>query len=731
MAPVEPIGIRTRTDGGGMRARTPAAGRRGRAARALAVLAVATAGLAAVIVPAAPAAAAASLTAPSSGFVGSGVVTIAGEKDAESRVRVAIVGGGPVCEIGAGATAWSCQDVPLPTGVVELAGIETLADGSEQPFGSVRLRVLGPPRIDGAGGPTLTAGRFTGEAEPGAAVEVRAIGRGGASFHACPPALPDGFWSCIVPVETGQYRVSARQSVASIGPERSAWSTATEASVDRAVPAAPTIDLPATGTRTPTGLVRASGTGEPGAALQLFVAGDLSCEVRIDGSGSWACGAMLPSPGDWELRALQRDPAGNFSSASTGVRVEWIVPGEGPGDGAGDGSGNGGNGDDGSGGPGGPDGPTTGPSPGPSEPGAPGTPGGPGDGPASPTPGGGEPGDDPTDGSAPGAAPGPPGQIGPPPDGTSNWGTPTGFGGSLPTAAQIVERGALVAAPLVALGYLLLIALPLRGFATHVMPRIRLASPRLTGRNRGFVAEEDGPIVAPALTAVGVFAGAAIIAAVEGGIDLELRYLRLTAAIGLGLLVLAGIGVLLPAGVVRRTARAPIVTRLLPGILVIAIGAALLTRVAELRPGILIGVLVAASVVGVARFRVRVALAVAQLVAVAALALIGWALHDALTPSTGFWVSFVAETAAAVALGGFGSLLVMLLPVGSFPGRAVYAVSRVVWGIAALAVASVTGAIVAAGASFPLTELALAAAGVGAVLIGTTVWTRWVEPALL
>ena len=61
---------------------------------------------------------------------------------------------------------------------------------------------------------------------------------------------------------------------------------------------------------------------------------------------------------------------------------------------------------------------------------------------------------------------------------------------------------------------------------------------------------------------------------------------------------------------------------------------------------------------------------------------------------------------------------------------AVYAVSRAIWVVAALAAASVTGAIVASGASFPLVPLALAAAGVGAVLVGATVWVRWVEPAL-
>jgi len=556
-------------------------------------------------------------------------------------------------------------------------------------------------------------GRFTGTAAPGAAIEVRTVGPRGSTVHGCPAALPDGYWSCIVTVPSGEYRTTARQSLPEIGPERSTWSASTLATVDREVPAAPTIDYPRTATRTATAVLRAAGTGEPDATLQLYVDGELVCSTTVDRGEQWECEARLPAPGERELRALQRDPAGNFSSASTGVRVEWAVP------------------DGGAGAP-----PAEEPSPGetaepaePTEPAPPSTAPGPDAG-ADGDPGsGGEPGVEAPDAGAE-APPAPPVPGTSSDEPSSNWGTPTGFGGTLPTAAQIVERGGLAIAPLIALGYLALIALPLRWFATRAAPRIRLAMPRLTGRNRGTVLSEDDPVVSPALTAVGVFAGAAVVAAVGGGLDLEVRYLRLTAAIGLGLLVLAAVGVRLPAGIVRRAARVPVVTRLLPGILIAAIAAALLSRVAELRPAILIGVLVTASVVGAARFRVRVGLAVAQLVAVAALALAGWAVHDLLTPSTGFWVSFAAETAATVALGGFGSLLLMLLPVGAFPGRAVFQISRTTWAVASLAVATVTGAILASGASFPIIGLGLAAAGIGAVLAGVTLWVRWVEPSL-
>jgi len=225
-----------------MRAHPPRPARPGGAARALVIALAAIAGLATIALPAAPAAAAASFTEPSSGFIGDDRVTISGTKDAGSAVRVVVVGGPVVCTVADAATTWSCEGVDLPDGVIELAGLETLEDGTTEEFGPLPLRVLGPPRIDGAGGTLLTAGRFTGTASPGAAIEVRTVGPRGSTVHGCPAALPDGYWSCIVTVPSGEYRTTARQSLPEVGPERSSWSPSTLATVDRDVPAPPTID---------------------------------------------------------------------------------------------------------------------------------------------------------------------------------------------------------------------------------------------------------------------------------------------------------------------------------------------------------------------------------------------------------------------------------------------------------------------------------------------------------
>ena len=103
--------------------------------------------------------------------------------------------------------------------------------------------------------------------------------------------------------------------------------------------------------------------------------------------------------------------------------------------------------------------------------------------------------------------------------------------------------------------------------------------------------------------------------------------------------------------------------------------------------------------------------------------------HGLLTPSTGFWMTLASETAAAVALGGLGSLLMLLLPVGPLPGRTLYAVSPSMWAVVAVLSASLTGAVLASGPAFPLAALVLTAAAVAALLGAAVAVTRWVLPA--
>jgi len=673
--------------------------------------------------PASSAAAAVTWTLPSD-FVGENSVVLSGTKDAGSTIEIRRANAsGVVCVINdPDATTWTCPRLSVANGIAEFTGIETLADAATQTIPTLTLRVLGPPTVSSNGGRIITAGRVVGQGQPGARVQVQTIGAIGTVPHACPDVLPDGFWSCPLSSENapdGEYQVRARQSLPSLGSEFSIFSGAVPMTLDRELPEPPTVSAPSPGLvlDQPSTIVR--GSGEAGASIQVFVNGEQRCQTQASSSGAWECTVAFSGPGNWDIQALQRDAAGNFSAPT--ARIPVTVPGA---DGAS---------------PSPPPRPTPGdtqpgtPAPSPTAPGSP-------DGPGA-TDGDGEAGGDPdsNDGSAaPSPPPGPNGSAPPAPvrpDGPApnvtdtNWGTPTTFGASLPTAAQVWERGGWLIGLLVGIGYLVLVAWPMRLVTQGSLPRLLPPGFRLTGRNRA-VADDDNPVLPGWFVAAGVLGGATLVAALSGGIDLEVRYLRLMAAIGAALLVLNLVAVVIPARVAGRLTSAVVTERLLPSMLIAATITALLSRLWDLQPPILVGVLVATTIVGVVPRTARAGVAIAQTTGVAVVALAGWAIHDLLTPAVGFWANLAAESAAALALGGFGSIVLLLLPVGPFPGRTLYAISRFGWAIVTIVTAAVGAAVAVSGPSFPIVPLAGVAAAFGAVCLAVVAWTRWVEPSL-
>ncbi|MGY6498286.1 MAG: hypothetical protein ACXIUP_08665 [Microcella sp.] len=682
-------------------------------------------------VPAAPAHAAATWGIANNSFVGQNVVELVGTKDADSSLVIRRAGQtGIVCDIPASAAeAWACPPLQVSNGVIEFTAVQTLDDDTTVTLPTLRLRVLGPPTVSSNGGRIVTAGRVVGQGQPGARVQVQTSGANGQVTHACPDVLPDGFWSCALSSQNapgGDYQVRARQSLPSLGSEFSVFSGSVPMTLDREPPPPPTVTSPEAGQVLDQPSAVARGSGEAGANIQVFVNGEQRCQTQASGSGAWECGIAFSGPGTWDVQALQRDQAGNFSAPTGRIAVTVQSP------------------DDSS--------PSPSPSPGTPEPGLP-SPSPPApDAPGTPdtpeTPGGPEPpdgdgnsGDDPgsDDGAAPPSPTPDPDESVPPtpvrPDGPAphdvgtNWGTPTTFGASLPTAAQVWERGGWLIGLLVGLGYLLLVAWPMRLVTQGSLPRILPAGFRLTGRNRG-VADDDNPVLPGWLVTVGVLGGATLVAALSGGIDLEVRYLRLMAAIGAALLVLNLVAVVIPARVAGRLTSAVVTERLLPSMLVVATITALLSRAWELRPPILVGVLVATTIVGLVPRAARTGVAIAQTSGVAIVALAGWAVHDLLSPAVGFWANLAAEGAAALALGGFGSIVLLLLPVGPFPGRTLYAISRPGWAVVTVVTAAVGSAVAVSGPSFPIVGLAGAAAAFGAVCLAIVAWTRWVEPSL-
>jgi hypothetical protein len=108
---------------------------------------------------------------------------------------------------------------------------------------------------------------------------------------------------------------------------------------------------------------------------------------------------------------------------------------------------------------------------------------------------------------------------------------------------------------------------------------------------------------------------------------------------------------------------------------------------------------------------------------------LAWILHGAVGDAQGFWGAGLSETLAAVAIAGLGSVVVLLLPVGALPGRAVFEWSHWTW--LGLAVVAVTVATVAlAQGVFPALLAVIAALAIAAVCLGVWAWVRFVEPGL-
>ncbi|RZT62304.1 hypothetical protein EV140_0826 [Microcella alkaliphila] len=693
-----------------------------RRSRILAVL-VATVALAALLaaVPAAPAQAAAAWDLSNNAFIGQNVVELSGTKDEGSELRItrgADGSGDVVCVIEAGTETFTCGPLSVPNGINDFGGVVEFGDGSTTTLTPLRLRVLGPPTVSAGSGSPISAGRVVGQGQPGARLQVQTVGDNGAVVHACPDVLPDGFWSCALSrsnAPSGEYSVSARQGPPAPSTEFSIFGTAVPFTIDREPPEPPRIFEPSNGTSVSGSDIRVRGTAEANANVQVFVNAEQRRIVDATDSGEWDCIIRITGTGNRHIQALQRDAAGNFSAPTQ--RIQVTVVGQES------------------------ETPTPSPSspsaaPGPTTPSAPGTPDEP-----DATDGNGEAGGDPdsNDGSAtPSPPPGPNGSAPPAPvrpDGPApnvtdtNWGTPTTFGASLPTAAQVWERGGWLIGLLVGIGYLVLVAWPMRLVTQGSLPRLLPPGFRLTGRNRA-VADDDNPVLPGWFVAAGVLGGATLVAALSGGIDLEVRYLRLMAAIGAALLVLNLVAVVIPARVAGRLTSSAVTERLLPSMLIAATITALLSRLWDLQPPILVGVLVATTIVGVVPRSARAGVAIAQTTGVAVVALAGWAIHDVLTPAVGFWANLAAEGAAALALGGFGSIVLLLLPVGPFPGRTLYTISRLGWAVVTIITAAVGAAVAVSGPSFPIVPLAGVAAAFGAVCLAVVAWTRWVEPSL-
>ena len=610
-----------------------------------------------------------------------------GTADNGSAIVVTAAPGGASCSTTATAdpVPWSCvlEDVPNGPGVV-LSATETKADQTTN-SATVTVNVLGAPTLDGPGS-FVTPGIVSGSAFTGAMVSVLVNGSGG---QGCTSVAVNSYWSCSINAPTGgPYTVTAHQTKSDIGGP-SVESAAQQVTVDKNRPAAPVVTSPRINSRVVTQPVTFSGTGEPRGFLNVYVDASPVCGASVDTAGNWSCTASGIKDGAHAVQAIQSDLAGNFSDPSAPSKVYF---GPRPATAT----------------------PTTPPPPATN----------------SPTP---------TPGQTASPAPAPPipyvpGSGTPPPslrEALTNWGTPTNFGSRLPTLAETVSHGNWLLAPLLALGFILLIALPLRLVASTLRGRIHLPKTQFTGRNQAVPEPDDTPPPNPWLVGAIPLAIAAGFIVLAVGVNGEVRFLRLLAAVGLGLAILNVVGVAIATRVSSKLQRVSGRLRFLPLLLLTAGIAAVLSRWTGIEPPVLAGVLIGVGFTRMTAPRPRAIANLAEVGTITVVAVAAWLAHEWLGPMQGFWANLSIEVLATLCLAGLGSAMVLMLPLGRLPGRVVFEWSPAAWLITVAIVATLAWVIVLGGstARFPVIGSALLAGGFAAVSLAIWAWTRYVEPA--
>jgi len=652
-----------------------------------------------------------------------GSVTASGHATAGARVKVALTGNGTYRDLCASvpttpAGSWTCT-ATVPSGAGWAVVVTDLDHAGLDQATSASFSVLAAPTV---GSGLLVGAKLGGTALPGAVVTVTS----GSGATATATASGDGSWVAVLPAATfpsGRHQVRAVQSSSSVPRVAvSAASASASVTVDRDAPPAPALTSPTAGQRLMTRPVVVSGTGEAGALATVYVDSTPVCQATVSAAGTWSCsaGGSELADGDRSLQAALVDPAGNFGPPSASIRVVLGAATAAP---ARPGS-------------------TATPRPG-----------------ATPAPGAVPPSAAPSSPDDDAAAPAPAPPAGPGDDDggagdepgsgvatqTGTWATATSFGADLPTLAQTLGGPVWPLGAVVALLFLVLVAGPSRLAAAAARGRLRPRAVRLAGRNRSaelptsFNSGSVDPRVAGALALAG---GAAAIA-VAAGVDGQVQYARLAAGILVGLVVLNGLVVVLPGLLVTRRLGLALNVRMSPGLLLAAVVVCGATRLFSLDPPLVLGVLLVGTVGIVSHAgghaagsgreptgRDRGIVAAVQLAATVLVPAGAWLLHAGVD-APGAWSQLGREALATVCLAGLGSLVVQLLPLGSLPGRQVWAWSKTAYSVLAVVGVSVAAAVFvgAPSSSFPLPTLLLASLVAALLAVAAWLWTTYVEPA--
>ncbi|WP_158865034.1 Ig-like domain-containing protein [Leifsonia sp. AG29] len=606
--------------------------------------------------------------------------------------------------------SWTCSLGALPDG--PSVPVRAVSRGSGE-ADSGKVQVLRPPSIAVPPGGLATSGGIRGTAYPGATVTVTAETGASCSF----PADSTGSWGCVLSgLADGRHSVTARQ-VAPFSSQSSAPTAAVPVLVDATAPPAPAIGAPSSGSAVAPGsafIVR--GTGEEGDRITVYASTQagtvVACTATVAG-GAWSCSANLPA-GKYLLSALQRDAAGNVSPGSNGVSLTAAAPAR-------------------------------------STPASPST--------AAPAP---TPSSAPSSAApAPAPAPADPPAASAPHPGTKSWiGTPFTVASAPVVSAEAIPGW--VRSVALALAALLLLILPARllsaALARNREPRRTRSrgTPTFFGRNRPRDAapslfarsqptvdasapppDPNGPAAADPsqrwlLPVVGVLA--ATLVTLSTSVPDTGAYLRLLLAVLVAVAAVNAVWVLSARVIAPRVGLEAPHVRVRPVALAIVAVTALGSRLVGLEPALLFGLVLGVVFephVGRAR---RGHVAAVQACSVAALGVIAWLTVGLLPAPAGVVSAFLVELANSLALLGLGSAAVVLLPFGSFSGKAIARWSRWFWLALTLVVYTLlfalllpVASLVQAGAG--LIIVVVAAVVFAALSVSTWLWERYVEPA--
>ncbi|TFD53071.1 hypothetical protein E3T46_03700 [Cryobacterium sp. Hh11] len=654
-------------------------------------------------------------------FIGSNRTTVSGSKALDQEIQLLSPrGGDPLCIVDDKSTSWSCSNLYLQNGPtiklrVVVTGDSTLSD-------EITVAVLGAPTVQGGRSGSESDGWVRGTGHPQATVTA-SLG----TEDSCSSDVDNsGAWACLFEgtLKSGSREVTASQRSTFSSPSSSNSSEPVTIVFDLQGPAAPVVTTPREGAQVPVAGTEYTGTGETGATVTVFAGAYSVCTAEVT-DGAWTCFAGGVAAGSYSVIAVQQDSAGNVGPGSTPVTVRYAAPNTAT--------------------------PTQSASETPAVTPAPSAS-------ASPSPDGavGIPGDtaEPTPSAAPQTQePAPEAAEEESADDsagastfTGRWDDPTRF--ALPIGPSGTSSPfPWLQAGLLALGALVLIALPLRMLAGTISRtrggRPLWSRPTLAGRNRVREEYEVAPTVRLNRWLRG---GAALVAAatfvmLSGPVVDQPAYLRLLVAVTIGLVLVNGVAILVPLWWSSRVLELRGAVRFLPRYLLLVAAAATASRVFDVHPALLFGLLGSVSLLakpdaGSAQPTPaqRGQLAAVRVGALSLFAVLAWSLGALLPAASDFTTSLVAETVNTIVLASVGSAVLILVPIGHTSGRSILAWSPPIWtgltvvayGILFAALAPAIDQLQSSGSG---TVLWIVAASFAALCASGWVWQRFVAPA--